>query len=99
KRKKLEESGSIPYKNGYTPNTSFKHLIDEYGEKDKDAIGETPTYKVAGRVMMVRDFGKAAFLQVDDGSARFQLYVKKDVTSEKGYAEYKLLDFGDIVYA
>jgi len=49
--------------------------------------------------MMVRDFGKAAFLQVDDGSARFQLYVKKDVTSEKGYAEYKLLDFGDIVYA
>lgn len=99
KRKKLEESGSNPYKNGFTPNTTFKHLTDEYGDKAKDDIGETPTFKVAGRVMMVRDFGKAAFLQCDDGTSRFQLYVKKDVTSDKGYAEYKQLDYGDIVYA
>ncbi|WPU64684.1 lysine--tRNA ligase [Peredibacter starrii] len=99
KRKKLEESGSNPYKNGYKPNTSFKYLTEQYGEKAKEEIGETPRYKVAGRVMMVRDFGKAAFLQVDDGSSRFQLYVNKQVTSEKGFAEYKLLDTGDIVYA
>jgi lysyl-tRNA synthetase class 2 len=99
KRKKLEEMGSNPYKNGYKPNTTFKYLNYQYAEKAKDDIGQTPTYKVAGRVMMVRDFGKAAFLQCDDGSSRFQLYVKKEVTSEKGYAEYKLLDYGDIVYA
>jgi lysyl-tRNA synthetase class 2 len=48
---------------------------------------------------MVRDFGKAAFLQCDDGTQRFQLYVNKQVTSEKGFAEYKFLDYGDIVYA
>lgn len=98
KRKKMEEAGSIPYKNGYKPNTSFKYLIEEYSHKAKEDIGQTPTYKVAGRVMMVRDFGKAAFLQVDDGSDRFQLYINKQVTSEKGFAEYKNLDFGDIVY-
>src|SRR5881398_735903 len=89
KRKKLEEMGSNPYKNGFKPNTTFKYLTEQYGEKAKDDIGQTPTYKVAGRVMMVRDFGKAAFLQCDDGTSRFQLYVKKEVTSEKGYAEYK----------
>lgn len=99
KRKKLEESGSNPYKNGYKPNTSFKYLTEQYADKAKEEIGETPRYKVAGRVMMVRDFGKAAFLQVDDGSSRFQLYVNKQVTSEKGFAEYKLLDTGDIVYS
>lgn len=99
KRKKLEESGSNPYKNGYAPNTSFKHLIETYGDKAKEEIGETPRFKVAGRVLMVRDFGKAAFLQCDDGTSRFQLYVNKQVTSEKGFAEYKLLDYGDIVYA
>lgn len=99
KRKKLEELGSNPYKNGYKPNTSFKYLNEQYGEKTKEEIVETPNYKVAGRVMMVRDFGKAAFLQCDDGTSRFQLYVKKEVTTEKGYAEYKLLDYGDIVYA
>ena len=99
KRKKLEESGSNPYKNGLQPNTTFEYLVREYGHKTKEDIGETPKYKVAGRVLMVRDFGKAAFLQCDDGTQRFQLYVNKQVTSEKGFAEYKLLDYGDIVYA
>ncbi|HXH75822.1 MAG TPA: lysine--tRNA ligase [Bacteriovoracaceae bacterium] len=99
KRQKLEESGSLPYKNGYKPNTSFKYLTTEYGQKTKEEIGETPRYKIAGRVMMVRDFGKAAFLQCDDGTSRFQLYVNKQITSEKGFAEYQLLDYGDIVFA
>lgn len=99
KRKKLEEMGSNPYKNGLQPNTTFKYLVDEYGHKAKEEIGETPRFKVAGRVLMVRDFGKAAFLQCDDGTQRFQLYVNKQVTSEKGFAEYKLLDYGDIVYS
>jgi lysyl-tRNA synthetase class 2 len=99
KRKKLEESGSNPYKNGLKPNTNFDYLVKEYSEKTKEEIGETPRFKVAGRVLMVRDFGKAAFLQCDDGTSRFQLYVNKQVTSEKGFAEYKLLDYGDIIYA
>jgi lysyl-tRNA synthetase class 2 len=99
KRKKLEELGSNPYKNGYKPDTTFSQLTEMYGEKTKEEIVNTPKYKVAGRVMMVRDFGKAAFLQCDDGSSRFQLYIKKEITTEKGFAEYKLLDFGDIVYA
>jgi len=99
KRQRLEESGSNPYKNGLKPNTTFEFLTKEYGDKAKDEIGDTPVYAVAGRVMMVRDFGKAAFLQCDDGASRFQLYVNKQTTTEKGFAEYKLLDFGDIVYA
>lgn len=49
--------------------------------------------------MMVRDFGKAAFIQVDDGKTRFQFYVKKNVTSDEGFADYKLLDHGDIIWA
>jgi lysyl-tRNA synthetase class 2 len=99
KRAKLEAQGSNPYKNGLKPNTTFKFLVDTYGHKTKEEIGETPRYHIAGRVMMVRDFGKAAFLQCDDGTQRFQLYVNKQVTSEKGFAEYQLIDYGDIVYA
>lgn len=99
KRKKLEEIGSNPYKNGIKPNTTFEYLVKHYGPLSKEEIGETPRYHIAARVLMVRDFGKAAFLQCDDGTNRFQLYVNKQVTSEKGFAEYKLLDYGDIVYA
>ncbi len=99
KRKKLEEMGSNPYKNGLKPNTSFEYLVKKYSPLTKEEIGETPRYHIAARVLMVRDFGKAAFLQCDDGSEKFQLYVNKQVTSEKGFAEYKLIDYGDIVYA
>lgn len=99
KRKKLEEMGSSPYKNGVKPNTTFEYLVKRYSPLNKEEIGETPRYHIAARVLMVRDFGKAAFLQCDDGTNRFQLYVNKQVTSEKGFAEYKLLDYGDIIYA
>ena len=101
KRKKMEDAGSSAYKKGFKPDTKFAFLTSEYENKTKEelAANPTPTYKVAGRVMMVRDFGKAAFLQCDDGDSRFQLYVNKQATSEKGFAEYKNLDFGDIVYA
>ena len=99
KRKKLEDAGSNPYKNGLKPDTKFVDLLAQYNHLSKEEIGETKSYKVAGRVMMVRDFGKAAFLQCDDGTSRFQLYISKQLTSEKGLTEYKQLDFGDIVYA
>lgn len=101
KRAKLEQLG-LPggaYRNHLKPDTTFSKLVELYADKEKDAIGQTPDYKVAGRVLMVRDFGKAAFLTCDDGTHRFQLYVKKDVTSEIGFAQYKLLDYGDIVWA
>lgn len=99
KRKKLEDAGSNPYANGFKPDTTFATLVKEYAHKTKEEIGETPRYKVAGRVLMVRDFGKAAFLQCDDGSNRFQLYMNKQGSSEAAFKEYGNLDYGDVVYA
>lgn len=99
KRSKLQEAGSHPYKHGVKPSIKASKLIEMYGHKEKEEIGETDTYSVAGRAMMVRDFGKAAFIQIDDGSSRFQVYVKKKVTSDEGFADYKLCDYGDVIWA
>ena len=99
KRSKLGDLNSHPYKHGIKPTTTARELKEKYEHMEKEEIGETPTFEIVGRAMMVRDFGKAAFIQVDDGIERFQLYVKKNVTSEEGFADYKLLDHGDIVWA
>ncbi len=99
KRQKLEAMGVNPYRNNLKPDTKCSEIIKKYNHLTKEEIIDTPKYKIAGRALLVRDFGKAAFIQMDDGTSRFQLYVKKDVTSEQGMAEYKLLDYGDIVYA
>lgn len=99
KREKLEEAGSRPYKHGLRPTVTAKELKEKYDDLSKEDIGETPVYTVVGRAMLVRDFGKAAFIQVDDGETRFQFYVKKKVTSDEGFADYKLCDYGDIIWA
>ncbi len=99
KRAKLKDAGSHPYKHGLAPTNSAAELIEKYDHMEKEEIGETPSYTLVGRAMLVRDFGKAAFIQVDDGKTRFQFYVKKKVTSDEGFADYKLCDYGDIVWA
>lgn len=99
KRAKLTEAGSHPYKHGIHPSIKAVKLKEMYDHKEKEEIGETETYSVAGRALLVRDFGKAAFIQIDDGSSRFQVYVKKKVTSDEGFADYKLCDYGDIIWA
>lgn len=99
KREKLKELGVNPYRHNIKPTSSAKELKQKYGETSKEDIGETPSYSLCGRALLVRDFGKAAFIQIDDGTERFQVYVKKNVTSEQGFAEYKLCDYGDIIWA
>lgn len=99
KRDKLKTTSSHPYKHGIKPTISAKEIIEKYDHLSKEDIGDTPVFEVVGRAMLVRDFGKAAFIQVDDGSSRFQFYVKKTVTSDEGFSDYKLCDYGDIVWA
>ncbi len=99
KRGKLAEANSHPYKHGIKPTVTAKELREKYDDLAKEDIGETPEFELVGRAMLVRDFGKAAFIQVDDGETRFQFYVKKKVTSDEGFADYKLCDYGDIIWA
>jgi lysyl-tRNA synthetase class 2 len=97
-RKKLEEMNVSPYKNGFKPNIQNTELKSLYESKTKEEIGETPTYKIGGRVMLLRDFGKASFIQLDDGSDRMQIYVQKGQFADAEYEEFKNTDLGDIIY-
>lgn len=99
KREKLKEMGTAPYKHNIKPSSTALELTALYHDKEKEEIGETPEYSLCGRALLVRDFGKAAFIQIDDGTNRFQLYVKKNVTDDDGFAQFKLCDYGDVVYA
>lgn len=52
---------------------------------------------IAGRLMSKRVMGKMSFADLQDGSGRIQLCVKRDELGEDAYAKYKKLDIGDIV--
>lgn len=56
-------------------------------------------FPVAGRIMLLRDFGKAAFATLQDATGRLQIYVKRDVVGEEAMEVWRRLDVGDIIGA
>ncbi len=54
-------------------------------------------YRVAGRIMSLRKFGKAAFFHIQDESGRIQIYVRKDLLGDEPFKLFKKWDVGDIV--
>jgi lysyl-tRNA synthetase class 2 len=100
KAEALRALGVNPFGNGYTPRHLAADLHARYGQQPAEEIAKDPgSWSVAGRVVAMRSFGKAAFLRVSDRTGELQVWVKKDKLSEKDFEVVKLLDVGDIVAA
>ncbi len=61
----------------------------------EDLERERPQLAVAGRIMAIRQQGKAGFATLQQEGARLQIYVRLDAVGEQAFALYKLLDLGD----
>jgi len=83
----------------YEVNTSAKEIHASY-ERDKLNFKNV---SIAGRIMTVRDMGKACFASLQDSTGRIQLYIRRDdICPGEDKSLYdavfkKLLDIGDIV--
>jgi lysyl-tRNA synthetase, class II len=53
--------------------------------------------RVAGRIVSYRLMGKAGFAHLQGDGKRIQIYVRKDVVGEAGFALFHLLDLGDSI--
>jgi lysyl-tRNA synthetase class 2 len=96
---RIRERRENPYKNGYTPTALAAELAAKFGAKSKEELEASPARaSVAGRIMAIRDFGKASFVRIKDRSGLIQLYVQKDKLGD-AYAAFKEMDVGDIVFS
>ncbi|MGD0156528.1 MAG: lysine--tRNA ligase [Terracidiphilus sp.] len=101
KLKEIEKLGQAAYPNRFPArqNQSATTLAEVRTRWDK-ATGEEleakrETVTVAGRIMAIRQQGKAGFATLQQEGARLQIYVRLDAVGEQGFALYKLLDLGD----
>ncbi|HWR58741.1 MAG TPA: lysine--tRNA ligase [Thermodesulfovibrionales bacterium] len=98
--KKLEElksAGIEPFGGAFEVSHQASGILDQYGETAKEDLeAQTVACIIAGRIVAMRDFGKAAFAHVQDSSGKLQVYFRKDVLGN-GYSIVKKLDIGDIV--
>ncbi|MEK7827041.1 MAG: lysine--tRNA ligase, partial [Thermodesulfobacteriota bacterium] len=58
----------------------------------------TERFTLAGRLMAVRDFGKGAFISIQDRKGRLQAFLRKNQLGEKTFSLFKRLDIGDIIW-
>ena len=73
-------------------------LVDKFGEKlSAELEANKQEVSVAGRLVSVRLMGKAGFAHLQGWGKRIQIYVRKDVVGERGFALFHLLDLGDVI--
>src|SRR5260221_2647459 len=94
----LQRLGVTPYPHAFTRTNTIAELVEAHGAKAADALEAAKVQTTtAGRVLAIRSFGKARFLVISDGAAKIQVYIRKDALSERDFAVFKLLDFGDFI--
>lgn len=92
----LKGLGVAPYGARFEFKDRAGDLIRRHGDKPKAALEqEKAACTLAGRIVGLRRFGKAAFAVLQDGADRLQVYLKKDNLSEQAYKVSEELDLGD----
>ncbi|WP_153115562.1 lysine--tRNA ligase [Rhodocyclus tenuis] len=88
------------YPNDFARENTAGVILDAYCEKTGEELEATPVeVKIAGRMMLKRVMGKAAFASLQDLSGRIQIYVAADRVGAETLADFKRWDIGDIVGA
>ena len=97
-REKIEALGVNPYPAKGDRSHTIAQVIEAFSKLDGPALLEgAHEVAVVGRVMLKRDMGKAAFVTVEDGTGRLQLYIRKDRIGDDAFEIYKALDLADFI--
>ncbi len=90
---RMRERGIDPYPARATRSHTAQEALDLLGEADEN--GETVS--LAGRITSARKMGKASFLDLRDGTARIQVYVKSENVGAEAYELLRDIDLGDFL--
>lgn len=95
----LRERDIQGYPNDFFPSHTAAVLLNHFATVSEEELARTTTtVAVAGRVMSLRHFGKAAFFHLQDRSGQLQVYVRQGDSSPESVTLLKeTLDVGDIV--
>lgn len=101
KLNELEKAGINSYPAPeFVINSTALDIKNNFSEETKDQFTDI---RIAGRIMSIRDMGKAAFAVLQDSTGRIQIYIRRDdIAPDEDKFNYntlwkKLIDIGDIV--
>ncbi|MFP3975305.1 MAG: lysine--tRNA ligase [Dehalococcoidia bacterium] len=94
KLQRIKAQGLNPYPSRYRPTHTAQEALTLYEQNGTD---NTVEVSVAGRITATRVMGKAAFIDIRDGSGRIQAHFRKDSLGEDKYNLLRDLDIGDFI--
>ena len=94
----LRQRDIDPFPPRYLRSSTALDAIDLFQEEEKSQGEDTRTSPVSigGRIMSLRVMGKAAFLDLRDGSGKIQAHLRQDILGDQ-YQLLKDLDLGDFL--
>ncbi len=94
KLNKIKEAGVNPYPSVAEKNTDIDAILTRFD----DLESKKKELKVAGRIRAVRLHGGAAFVDLDDGTGKIQLHVKKDFVGASKFEFFEqYIDTADFI--
>lgn len=95
----LQTEGVDLYPNDVCVRDNSADLLNRFSHLETDALAQiAERFTLAGRLMAIRDFGKGAFVIIQDRKGKIQAFLRKDKIGEKSFLIFKRLDVGDIIY-
>jgi lysyl-tRNA synthetase class 2 len=92
----LKTLGVDVYPHRFEADAPVAAVVSNYQDSSREQLEDAkPRFRLAGRVLAIRPFGKANFVVLSDGRARIQVYIRQDTLPERDFEIFKLLDLGD----
>ena len=99
RREKMEEfraGGMEPFPYSFNKACTAADILAKYKDLKEGEEGSDEVV-TAGRIVLKRGHGKAAFAHIQDETGRVQVYGKIDLLGEQPYGLYQKLDIGDFI--
>lgn len=94
---KLKEIGVELYPHKFNSSHSLKEIENNFKKIPSETLNEKPEeISTSGRILAIREHGKACFMDLSDGFFKVQIYFKKD-QNPKIWEIISCLDIGDFI--
>lgn len=95
----LRQKGLNPYPQNVKPAHTAGQIVKEYDVKSGPELEKLNNpCSIAGRVLFIRSFGKAAFVKLRDFTGQLQVYFEQQGLGVEVFDQFKQLDVGDIIW-
>lgn len=99
KMESLKSEGVDLYPNNVKIKDTAASILGRFSKTEGEDLSRIEErFSIAGRLMAVRNFGKAAFLKLQDRTGSIQAFIHKKILTDKDYNLFKRLDVGDIIF-